>query len=220
MVYKELYVFNKEQPIKAVIRNYVNEDFPSLIDIQKESFPPPFPSDLWWNYEQLTNHVKLFPEGALCLEIAGELVGSMTGVIVEFDPNHPDHSWSEITDEGYIRNHNPKGNTLYVVDICIKPTHRKHGLGKWLMQTMYEIVVHKDLDRLLGGGRMPGYHKKSSDYTASEYVDHVVSGSIKDQVITFLLRCGRIPLTVVPNYLDDEESCNYAVLMEWKNPFR
>ncbi|WP_028306676.1 GNAT family N-acetyltransferase [Desulfitibacter alkalitolerans] len=220
VVHKELYVFHNAKPVKAVIRNYLEKDFEAMIAIQKESFPPPFPSELWWNYEQLSNHVNLFPEGALCVDIKGELVGSMTGVIVSFDPNHPTHTWSEITDNGYIRNHDPQGNSLYVVDICIKPAYRKLGLGKWLMQTMYEVVVFKGLDRLLGGGRMPGYHKKASMMTAEEYIASVVQGDIKDPVITFLLRCGRIPLTVVENYLEDQESCNYAVLMEWKNPFK
>ena len=53
------------------------KDFPDLIRIQRESFPPPFPSELWWNEEQLSNHVRFFPEGALCIEINGEIVGPL-----------------------------------------------------------------------------------------------------------------------------------------------
>jgi hypothetical protein len=37
--------------------------------------------------------------------------------------------------------------------------------------------------------------------------------------MTFLLRCGRMPLAVVPGYLEDEESLGCAALMEWRNPF-
>jgi ribosomal protein S18 acetylase RimI-like enzyme len=219
-VYKELYVFDQyHKPEKAIIRNYTHRDFAELIQIQQESFPPPFPSELWWNEEQLNNHVTLFPEGALCVEVDGKVVGSMTGLLVNFDPNHPDHTWEEITDKGYIRNHDPNGNTLYVVDICIRPSYRKYGLGKWLMQSMYEVVVHLKLERLLGGGRMPGYHLKANEMSAEEYLDAVVRGELRDPVITFLLRCGRTPVKVVKNYLEDEESCNYGALMEWRNPF-
>jgi ribosomal protein S18 acetylase RimI-like enzyme len=219
MYRKEFYVFDQDRPVPAVIRNYEEKDFPGLIRIQQESFPPPFPSELWWNTEQLKSHVTLFPEGALCVEVNGEIVGSMTGLIVDFDPSHPDHTWEEITDNGYIRNHNPNGNTLYVVDIGVRPAYRKLGLGKWLMLSMYEVVVHLGLERLLGGGRMPGYHKKAHKMTAEQYLEAVVKGELKDPVITFLLRCGRTPVKVVANYLEDEESCNYAALMEWKNPF-
>lgn len=219
MYRKEFYVFDGDRPVPVVIRNYDENDFSGLIRIQQECFPPPFPSDLWWNEEQLHNHVTLFPEGALCIEMNGELAGSMTGLLVDFDPHHPEHTWEEITDNGYIGNHNPDGNTLYVVDISVRPSYRKLGLGKCLMSSMYDIVVHQGLTRLLGGGRMPGYHQKAGDMTAEEYLEAVIKGDLKDPVITFLLRCGRAPVTVVPNYLEDEESGHYGTLMEWKNPF-
>lgn len=216
---KELYVFDQERSVKATIRSYTEKDFEGMIRIQQESFPPPFPSELWWNEEQLSNHVRLFPEGALCVEIDGELAASITGLRVNFDPAHAEHTWEEITDGGYIRNHDPNGNTLYIVDISARPGYRKLGLGKWLMMSMYEIVVQLKLERLLGGGRLPGYHKHADTMPAEVYVRHVLEGKLKDPVMTFLLRCGRTPVKLVENYLDDEESHNYAMLMEWRNPF-
>ncbi|WP_449539830.1 GNAT family N-acetyltransferase [Ferdinandcohnia sp. Marseille-Q9671] len=220
MFHKEVYVFAENKPKKAVIRNYGENDFDDLIRVQQESFPPPFPSELWWNKEQLHNHVTRFPAGALCVEIDGRICGSMTGLIVPFDPDHPQHTWEEITDNGYIRNHTTNGNTLYIVDICVSPAYRKYGLGKWLMQSMYEVVVHLNLDRLLGGGRISGYAKHAEDMSAQTYIEKVVDGALKDPVITFLLRCGRTPVQLIENYLEDEESCNYGLLMEWKNPFK
>lgn len=221
MYRKECYVFARERiaPAQAVVRNYTEADFPGLLVIQQESFPPPFPSDLWWTEEQLQNHVTLFPVGALCVEVDGELAGSMTGLLVAFDPAHPEHTWAEATDEGYIRNHNPHGDTLYVVDISVRPGFRKWGLGKLLMHSMYEVVVQHRLARLLGGGRMSGYHRHAERLTAEQYLHEVLRGELQDPVITFLLRCGRTPVQVVAEYLEDEESRNYAALMEWKNPF-
>ncbi|KAB2951881.1 GNAT family N-acetyltransferase [Heliorestis acidaminivorans] len=218
-MHKELYVYDGQKHHKVLIRNYGKEDFEGLIRIQQESFPPPFPSELWWNQEQLENHISLFPEGALCVEVDGRIAGSMTGLIVSYDPAHPQHTWEEITDSGYIRNHTPQGNTLYVVDICISPLYRKLGLGKWLMLSMYDVVVHLRLQRLLGGSRMPGYHKKSQEMTAEEYLAALLRGDFHDPVVSFLLRCGRMPVAVLSNYLEDEESCHNAVLMEWRNPF-
>jgi ribosomal protein S18 acetylase RimI-like enzyme len=220
LYFKNLYVFDGDKPISAIIRNYKSADFAGLIRVQQESFPPPFPSELWWNDEQLQEHVARFPEGALCVEIAGEIAGSVTGLRVNYDPQHaPDHSWAALTDNGYIRTHQPQGDTLYIVDICIRPAYRKLGLGKWMMQTMYEVVVQLGLKRLLGGGRMPGYHKTAASMSIEAYAKAIIDGQLKDPVITFLLRCGRTPVQVVPNYLEDEESRNYALLMEWRNPF-
>lgn len=213
-------LFSDGKPVQIIIRNYESKDFDELIDIQSECFPPPFPSELWWNKEQLTNHVTLFPEGALCIEIDGKIVSSLTGLCVDFDPAHPNHTWAEVTDNGYIKNHDPNGNTIYIVDISVRPAYRSLGLGKIMMQSMYHIVVKLGLDRLLGGGRMPGYHKVANEMTAIEYVEAVMAGKVHDPVISFLLRAGRMPVAVVDNYLDDEESLNYGVLMEWKNPFK
>ncbi|MGG1553890.1 GNAT family N-acetyltransferase [Paenibacillus ferrarius] len=218
---KKLYVFDGGQPKAAVIRTYETADFDALIEVQQESFPPPFPSELWWNKEQLTEHVTRFPQGALCVEVEGRIVGSITGLLVDSAAMAAsgDHSWAAVTDDGYIRSHAPEGDTLYIVDICIRPSYRAYGLGKWLMQSMYEVVVQLGLVRLLGGGRMPGYGKHADTMTAEAYVAAVLAGELKDPVITFLLRCGRTPVEVVANYLEDEESRNHALLMEWRNPF-
>ncbi|CAM5203216.1 Acetyltransferase (GNAT) family protein OS=Ureibacillus acetophenoni OX=614649 GN=SAMN05877842_10510 PE=4 SV=1 [Ureibacillus acetophenoni] len=112
-------------------------------------------------------------------------MSSLTGLCVNFDPTHPNHSWAEATDDGYITNHDPNGNTLYIVDISVRPAYRSLGLGKIMMQSMYHIVIQLGLDRLLGGGRMPGYHKVAHEMTANEYVEAVLAGKIHDPVISF-----------------------------------
>ncbi|OMF70534.1 GNAT family N-acetyltransferase [Paenibacillus glucanolyticus] len=217
---QRFYVFDDNRPVPVVVRSYTEADFDELIVIQSETFPPPYPPEQWWNKEQLMQHVTLFPEGALCVEVDGVLAGSITSLIVDFDPLQPAHSWADTTDNGYIRTHKPEGNTLYIADICVRPRFRKLGLGKWLIQSLYHVTVEQGLDRLLGGGRMPGYHRHADEMSAAEYLDAVIQGDLKDSVITFLLRCGRTPIGVAAEYLEDAESCNYGALMEWKNPFR
>lgn len=219
MYRKQQYVLQEGKPVLAVIRNYSEKDFEALIDVQRKSFPPPFPEELWWNRAQLENHITYYPEGALCIEVEGEIVGSITCLLIEFDPAHPQHTWSEVTGDGYIANHRKDGKTLYIADICIKPSHRKLDLGKLLMQAVYERVVHDKLERVLGGARMPGYAAYADSNSPEEYVRQVLAGDLKDPVISFLLRCGRTPVAVVADYIEDEDSRNFALLMEWKNPF-
>lgn len=219
MYEKHLYVPDKEGNRRAVIRRYGERDMAELIRIQQESFPPPFPEELWWNEEQLQNHIALFPEGALCIEVDGVVAGSMTGLLKRFDPARPEHTWAEATDNGYIRSHEPDGDTLYIVDLCIRPAYRRLDLGRQLMQAMCELVVHRGLTRLLGGGRMPGYGRVANEQTPESYLQAVARGELRDPVLTFLLRCGRTPLGVVRGYLEDEESQHCAALMEWRNPF-
>ncbi|KIL45887.1 GNAT family N-acetyltransferase [Jeotgalibacillus soli] len=216
---KEFYTFKKEQPKKTIIRNYTLADADPLIQIQREAFPPPFPEELLWNHDQLEAHTTLFPEGALCVEVEGEIAGSMTALRVNLQPGEK-HTWNEITDQGYIRNHQPNGSSIYVVDICVSPRFRGLGLGKELMLAMYETVVYLGADRLVGGSRIPGYQKVKEKMSPEEYVSAVKNGTLQDPVVTFLMKCGRVPVELLPGYLDDEESNNNAVLMEWKNPFK
>ncbi|MFP3358258.1 GNAT family N-acetyltransferase [Planococcus sp. SIMBA_143] len=219
MYKKQQYVFKDGHPVLATIRTYTEEDFSGLIEVQRESFPPPFPPDLLWSERQLGNHIAFYPEGAICVEIDGEIAGSMTGMLTKFDPERPLHTWEQVTDSGSIGTHDPDGESLYVVDIGIKPKFRKLKLGKLLMEAMYERVVADGLERLIGGGRMPGYHRYAHELSAEQYIENVLAGELRDPVISFLLSCGRMPVTLVPGYLDDEESHDYALLMEWKNPF-
>lgn len=216
---KELYVMQNGKPERLIIRNYTAQDFDALIDVQRQSFPSPYPEELWWNKEQLLLHTTLFADGALCAEVNGVIVGSMTCLIVEQQEYEHQHEWSIITDDGYIRTHNAQGDTLYVADICVVPAYRKAGIGKWLVQSMYETVVQLGLKSLLGGSRMPGYYGHRHSLTPEQYVDQVIAGELNDPVISFLLRCGRVPVRVAHHYLDDEQSCNNAVIMEWRNPF-
>lgn len=81
MYRKRLYVFfDGDRSVHAIVRNYTADDFDDLIRIQQISFPPPFPSELWWNKEQLASHVQHCPQGALCVELDGVVAGSITGL--------------------------------------------------------------------------------------------------------------------------------------------
>ncbi|MBD2847955.1 GNAT family N-acetyltransferase [Paenibacillus sp. IB182496] len=218
-MHKSFIILGEQTAQRAAIRRYGPDDFEGLIDIQRQSFPPPFPPELWWNEAQLREHVGRFQEGALCAEIDGRLAGSMTALRVGENQLAGGHTWAAITDDGYIRNHDPQGQVLYVVDICVAPAYRATGIGKWLMQSMYEVVVHLGLSRLVGGGRMPNYHRHAATLSPDAYVERVIRGELRDPVLSFLLRCGRMPAGTVRGYLEDEESCDCAALMEWRNPF-
>lgn len=220
MVFSEFYLFDQENPIRCTVRNYLEKDFNELIAVQAECFPAPFPEDLWWNDEQLASHLAYFPQGAICVEVDGELAGSLTSLRTSFDPKYPQHTWEELTGNGYISTHENNGNALYVVDISIRPKYRKLGLGKVLIQSAYYLVIHLGMERLLGGSRMPGYKKVAEKLSPTKYLEYVMAGKLQDPVLTFLLKCGRMPVTILSNYLEDEDSLNYGVLMEWKNPFQ
>ncbi|MDG5473097.1 GNAT family N-acetyltransferase [Jeotgalibacillus sp. ET6] len=216
---KTFYIYKGEELLPVKIRNYTVEDSEGLIQIQKKAFPPPFPEELLWSKEQIAQHVSLFPDGALCLEVNGVLAGSITAMRIDLNDQEP-HTWEEITDAGWIKKHNDTGSTLYIVDICIDPSFRGLGLGRQLMYAAYETVIFLGINRLAGGCRIPGYSAHKNELTIETYFEQLTTGKLKDPVFSFLVGAGRTPVKLIHNYIDDEESGNCAVLMEWKNPFQ
>jgi hypothetical protein len=51
-----------------------------------------------------------------------------------------------------------------------------------------------------------------------EYAEKVMEGELKDPVFTFELDIGFRFIKILPNYLDDVRSLNYASFIEWLNP--
>lgn len=203
-----------------IIRPYTVDDIPELIEVQRECFPPPYPEEQLWTPEQLKSHIRIFPEGALCAVLDGTIAGSCTNLIIRFDPDHPHHTWSEVADDGFIRNHDPEGDTLYGIDIAVRPAYRGRGIARAFYRARADLVVRLGLKRFLAAGRLSGYHRVAALYTPEEYAERVIRGELVDPVITPQLRSGLTPIGVIRDYIPDEESGNAALLLEWKNPHR
>lgn len=200
------------------IRSYTEADIPQLREVQRECFPLPFPEEQLWSREQLESHIRTFPEGALCAEASGMVAGSCTNLIISFDPAHPQHTWSEVSDDGFIRTHNPRGNTLYGIDIAVRPAFRGQGIARRLYEARFELVTRLGLERFLTAGRLPGYHRHQGHMSVEAYAAKVIEGELTDPVITPQLRAGLKPVAVVRDYIPDEESGNNALMLEWRNP--
>lgn len=202
-----------------LIRPYTLDDFDGLLALQRAAFPPPFPEELLWNREQIAAHAEVFPQGAMAAVADGKIIGSATSIIVNYT-GEP-HTWEEVADRGYIRgSHQPGGDSLYGIDLCVHPDYRGQGVAGALYEARKQLVRDLGLKRFIAGCRIPGYHRYADRMSAEQYVDRVVRGELRDQVLSFMLKQGLKPLQVLPGYLDDEESCNYAVLVEWKNDRR
>lgn len=59
-----------------------------------------------------------------------------------------------------------------------------------MMQSMYHLVIAQGMDRLLGAGRMPGYHLVAGQFSAQQYLDQVAAGEMHDPVISFCSAAG------------------------------
>ena len=201
-----------------IIRKTLLEDIPKIINLQKESFPYLAKYGNIWHESELQNHLRIFPEGQCVADLNGQIIGSATTLIVMLEPEYKDHSWKEITSDGMITNHDPRGDSLYGADISTHPKYRHEHIGKNLYDFRKEIVKKLNLRRMIGGGRLFNYCEHAANMTALEYAQRVIKGELRDPVLSFELENGFRFIKILPNYLDDVRSLNYASFIEWLNP--
>ncbi|MEQ9407032.1 MAG: GNAT family N-acetyltransferase [Fuerstiella sp.] len=199
---------------KTTIRQLTIEDFDALVAMQKVCFPGMQP----WDRDQIESQIQHFPEGQLAIEIDGTLAASSSSLILEYDVGLEWHDWKKVADEGYIRNHKPKGDTLYGIEMMVHPDFRGMKLSRRLYDARKELCREKNLARIIIAGRIPGYHKHAEDMTAREYVENVIDKTIYDPVLTAQLSNGFALQGLIPNYFPSDTASNgYATFLEWRN---
>ncbi|MCI3922205.1 bifunctional GNAT family N-acetyltransferase/carbon-nitrogen hydrolase family protein [Paenibacillus sp. TRM 82003] len=196
------------------LRNIERRDFDEMIALQRDCFPNMDP----WTKEQLESHLDQFPEGQICVEYDGQIIGTCSSLIVNFDEYDDQHTYDEITDNGYITNHNPDGYNLYGIEVMVHPAYRRMKIGRRLYEARKQLAQRLNLKSIVIGGRIPNYHKYADKYTPKQYVEQVAMHNLYDPVLTFQLMNGFTVKRINRKYLDDDKaSLSFATLMEWNN---
>jgi len=199
---------------KLVLRRLASEDFEAWRDLGLRCFPQMEP----WSRAHFESQIRHFPEGQLCIELDGKMVASASSLVVHSDDYQAWHSWREIADDGYIRNHDPAGDTLYGIEIQVDPEMRGYRLSRRMYDARKELARRLNLKRIIIGGRIPGYGAVADRMSAREYVDQVMAKAFYDPVLTAQVANGFALQRLVPDYLPaDDESRGYATFLEWRN---
>ena len=195
-------------------RQLTEDDYEAVVALQRDCFPgmKPVPR------AQFNSQIKHFPEGQFGIEIDGQLAASSSSLMVDFGDYEAWHNWAEVSDNGWIRNHDPEGDTLYGIEIQVSPKFRGRKLARRLYDARKQLCRVRNVERIVIGGRIPGYVDHADEMTAKEYVDAVLSHRLYDQVLTAQVSNGFDVLDVVADYLpEDEDSAGYATILEWVN---
>lgn len=197
-----------------LVRQITINDFNQIRELALKSFPGMIP----WGKEQIESQLQIFPEGQLCVEYEGQIIGSSGSLIIDFDEYGEKHSWKDISDSGYITNHDPEGDTLYGIEVMVDPDYRGMKIGRRLYEARKKLVTELNLKRIVIGGRVPNYHKYADQIEIYEYVERVKAKQIYDPVLTFQLANDFNLKRIITDYMQsDSESQGFAMLLEWVN---
>ncbi len=181
--------------------------------IAYQTIPNPY-----WEEHQIKTLLTKFPEGQIAIKADGHIAGCALSIIIDHDQFEELHTYKRITGNYTFNTHRKTGDTLYGIDVFIKPEFRGLRLGRRLYDYRKELCEKLNLKGIEFGGRIPNYHKYESELSAKQYIEKVKSREISDPVLDFQLSNDFYPVRVLKGYLEgDKASSDYAVLLKWDN---
>jgi len=189
-----------------------------LAKLQRICYPTCDPEELFQEKHFLV-HCQRFPEGtfvALCEDV---VVGMGAGILRPFDFDNPEHDIETIMGDSYYSGHQPDGDYYYGTDISVHPDFRRHGIGSLIYAARKDLVRRLNKRGIVAGGFLPGYAKYKHTLSCLEYVQKVAAQELYDPTLSFQLHKQGFQLRgVLPNYMVNTASNNYASLIYWENP--
>lgn len=201
---------------KIELRQLEISDFKNLTESMKAAYENW--SGGWWDEHHIQKLIDIFPEGQLVIVADDEIAGCALSLIVDYDKFGDNHTYAKITGNYTFSTHDPNGDVIYGIEVFIKPDFRGLRLGRRLYDARKELCENLNLEAVVFGGRIPNYHKYSNELTPRQYIDKVKLKELYDPTLTFQLSNDFHVNKVIKGYMPgDDESEDYAVLLEWNN---
>lgn len=176
-----------------------------------------------WTEEIMIEQLNRYPEliyVALDMETL-EVAASGTTLCTTIERAMHCSSWEDISGYRTLSTHDPDGDVIFGVDLTVAPKYQALGLSGKIINTAFitSVIGGRKKGALLGA-RVPAYQKHAAKRSIEEHVFGTESNpKTRDPEIKLYMSEGFRPLRIIPNYMDDEESLNYGVLMMLDNPF-
>lgn len=171
-----------------------------------------------WSKANIQDLLNIFPNGQQCIAVDDKVVACSLSIIVDYDIFGDNHTYEDVTGKYTFSTHTASGNVLYGIEVFVHPEFRGLRLGRRLYEARKELCETLNLESIIAGGRIPGYHEFADTLSPRQYIDKVKSKEIYDPTLTFQISNDFHVRKVLKNYLPgDLESKEYATLIEWNN---
>jgi len=168
----------------------------------------------------LTGQLNNYPDGQFVAVVDEHVVGYCATFRVSEAIGLQPHSWAEITGNGYASRHDPGGDWLYGMEVCVDPDYRGYRIGQRMYNQRKALCQALGLKGIVFAGRLPSLARRIRKFSGVEdYVEQVIQKKQRDPVLSFQLRNGFEMIGILPHYLDlDQQSLGYGIHLIWRNP--
>jgi predicted amidohydrolase/GNAT superfamily N-acetyltransferase len=200
------------------IRNATLKDVSAIRDLTTRAYE----GTGMYGYSEgaLTGQINNFPAGQFVIMVDEKVVGYCATFIIDEKTALKPHTWAEITGNGYASRHDPDGQWLYGMEVCVDPDYRGYRLGQRLYNERKKLCQSLGLKGIVFAGRLPTLHKRIKRFGSVEnYVEQVKAKQQRDPVLSFQLHNGFEVMGILKDYLTaDHQSLGYGIHLVWKNP--
>lgn len=169
--------------------------------------------------EMIRSQIRRFPEGQFVAVYEGAIVGHCATFRINERAARASHSWEGITGGGFASRHEPDGDMLYGMEVCVNKELRGMRIGRRLYDARRNLCKRLNLKGIIFGGLMPGFVKRAGKTgTPEAYLEAVLARKYRDTVLSFQLKNGFEAHGVLRNYIKSETDPGHAALMIWRNP--
>ena len=199
------------------LRTIEKADYPEIAQLMNLVFPDVGGA---WPRSTIMDLIRQFPDGQICIEDNGKIVGAALTIKVDYNRFSLPHVYTDIIDTNNVIQNNPKGDAMYGLDVFVHPDYRGLRLGRRLYDARKELCRSKNFKAILTGGRIPNYQEHADELSVTEYIDKIKRRELHDPILSFQLANDFDVKRLMRNYLpEDDASQGYATLLEWDNFF-
>jgi GNAT superfamily N-acetyltransferase len=196
------------------IRNLTVRDVPNMLDLEKAAWPEGTQA----SQPQLLDRLGTFQNGFLGAFSGKLLVGMASSQIIDLPGLATLESWTDLTADGWIsKTHQPGGDCIHFVSICVHPRHRGEGVAMALNRARLQLAKEMGLHFALTDTRLPGLARFLSEHAelgAAEYIEQILAGKVAEPVVNMYLGLGFKALGLVPDCMkSDAESAKFGLAM-------
>ena len=203
-----------------VVRNATMADVSQICDLTRRVYQSAGLDG--YSPKAIQAQINNFPAGQFVIVAQDRVVGYCATFIISGKLALKRHTWTGITGNGTASRHDPSGEWLYGMEVCVDDNFRGYRLGQRLYNERKKLCYTLGLKGIVFAGRLPTLYRRVKKFgSVDNYIEQVQLKKVRDPVLSFQLRNGFEIYGIIKGYdPTDHQSLGFGVHLVWRNPGR